>query len=124
MKINYNTWIPLIVASLVLAIILASNLGIIYGNTNEFVIVPLGIKINAFWFYVLFWVLIVSAVAIIIDYLLSGLQWVSRIAEQKVKQQTLREDEVKAKIEMLNERSRIIENKIDKIDGILRKVSD
>lgn len=124
MKINYNNWIPLIVASLVLAIILASNLGIIYGNTNEFVIVPLGIKINAFWFYVLFWVLIVSAVAIIIDYLLSGLQWVSRIAEQKVKQQTLREDEVKAKIELLNERSRIIENKIDKIDGILRKVSD
>ncbi len=124
MKINYNTWIPLIVASLVLAIILASNLGIIYGNTNEFVIVPLGIKINAFWFYVLFWVLIVSAVAIIIDYLLSGLQWVSRIAEQKIKQQTMREDEVKAKIELLNERSRIIENKIDKIDGILRKVSD
>ncbi|MDD5616748.1 MAG: hypothetical protein PHH85_11155 [Candidatus Methanoperedens sp.] len=124
MKINYNNWIPLIVASLVLAIILASNSGIIYGNSNEFVIVPLGIKINAFWFYVLFWVLIVSAVAIIIDYLLSGLQWVSRIAEQKIKQQTLREDEVKAKIEMLNERSRIIENKIDKIDGILRKVSD
>ncbi len=124
MKINYNTWIPLIVASLVLAIILASNLGIIYGTTNEFVIVPLGIKINAFWFYVLFWVLIVSAVAIIIDYLLSGLRWVSRIAEQKIKQQTLREDEVKAKIELLNERSRIIENKVDKIDGILRKVSD
>lgn len=124
MKINYNTWIPLIVASLVLAIILASNLGIIYGNTNEFVIVPLGIKINALWFYVLFWVLIVSTVAIIIDYLLSGLQWVSRIAEQKIKQQTLREDEVKAKIELLNERSSIIENKIDKIDGILRKVSD
>ncbi len=124
MKINYNTWIPLIVASLVLAIILASNLGIIYGNTNEFVIVPLGIKINAFWFYILFWVLIVSAVAIIIDYLFSGLQWVSRIAEQKIKQQTLREDEVKAKIDLLNERSRIIETKIDKIDGILRKVSD
>ena len=124
MKINYNTWIPLIVASLVLAIILASNSGIIYGNTNEFVIVPLGIKINVLWFYVLFWVLIVSAVAIIIDYLLSGLRWVSRIVEQKTKQQTSRDDEIKAKIELLNERSRIIENKIDKIDGILRKVSD
>ncbi|MFZ3383954.1 MAG: hypothetical protein WA144_08515 [Candidatus Methanoperedens sp.] len=124
MKINFNTWIQLIVASLVLAIILASNSGIIYGNTHEFVIVPLGIKINAFWFYVLFLVLIVSALAIIIDYFLSGLQWVSRTAEQKIKQQTLREDEVKARIELLIERSRIIEKKIDKIGGILRKVSD
>ena len=124
MKINFNTWIPLIVASLVLAIILASNSGIIYGNTHEFVIVPLGIKINAFWFYILFLVLIISAVAIVIDYLLIGLQWMSRIEEQKIKQQTLKEDEVKAMIELLNERSRIIEKKIDKIGGILRKVSD
>ena len=124
MKIRYNTWVPLIVASLILAIIMAFNIGIIYGNTNEFVIIPLGFKINAFWFYILILVLIVSALAIIIDYLLSGLQWVSRITEQKVKQQPLRGDEVKAQIELLNDRSRIIENKIDKIDEILRKVSD
>ena len=68
--------------------------------------------------------LILPALVIIIDYWFSGLQWVREIAEQRIKQYTAREEGIAAKIEQLNERARRIENKAEKVEWIVRKVSD
>ncbi len=68
--------------------------------------------------------LILPALVIIIDYWFSGLQWAREIAEQRIKQYTAREEEIAAKIEQLNERARRIENKAEKVEWIVRKVSD
>ena len=68
--------------------------------------------------------LILPAVVIIIDYWFSGLQWVREICEQRIKQYTAREEKIAAKIEQLNERARRIENKAEKVEWIVKKVSD
>lgn len=71
-----------------------------------------------------FLLLIVPALAIIIDYWFSGLRWVNKVAEQRIKQYTVREEEITAKIQLLNERARRIENKAEKVEWMLKKVSD
>lgn len=99
--------ILIIVASFVLASVV-----LIYRGETE----PLG--------RIAFLVVIIPALAILIGYWLSGLRWAGKIGEQRIKQQTVREEEVASKIKLLNERARGIENKAEKIEWILRKVSD
>ncbi len=71
-----------------------------------------------------FFVVIIPALAVIIYYWLSGLRWTGKIGEERVKQQTAKEEEVTSRIKLLNERARGLENKLEKIEWILRKVSD
>lgn len=68
--------------------------------------------------------LILPAFVIIMDYWSSGLQWMREMTEQFIKQSTAREDEIAAKIGQLNELARRIENKAEKVEWIVRKVSD
>ncbi len=68
--------------------------------------------------------LILPAFVIIMDYWSSGLQWAREMTEQCIKQSTAREEEIAAKIEQLNELARRIENKAEKVEWIVKKVSD
>ncbi|NJD76266.1 MAG: hypothetical protein FIB08_04115 [Candidatus Methanoperedens sp.] len=68
--------------------------------------------------------LILPALIIIMDYWSSGLQWAREMTEQYVKQSTAREEEIASRIEQLNELARRIENKAEKLEWIVRKVSD
>lgn len=71
-----------------------------------------------------FFVVIIPALAVIIYYWLRGLQWTGKIGEQRVKQQAVKEEEITSRIKLLNERARGIDGKLEKIEWILRKVSD
>ena len=67
---------------------------------------------------------IIPALAVMIYYWLSGLQWTGKIGELRIKQQIVKEEEITSRIKMLNERARGFENKLERIEWILRKVSD
>lgn len=73
---------------------------------------------------IMFLALILPALLIIMDYWSSGLKWAREMTEQYIKQSTVREEEIAAKIEQLNELARRMENKAEKVERIVRKVSD
>lgn len=97
----------ILVASLVLAM-----LALRYGDETDSAV------------QILFFVFILPLLAMIINYWFRGLSWANKVGEQRIKQQTVREEEITSKIKLLNERARGIENKLEKIEWILKKVSD
>ncbi len=102
MKINKKIGILIAIAALVLTIAVFSELGIEIG--------PL-----------LYIVLLITAGAIIID----GIsKFANRLVDALAKKQAVSNEEINAKIELIMQRMETIENKINKINAILEKVSE
>jgi len=102
MKINKKIGILIAIAATVLTIVVFSRFGI-----N---IVPL-----------LYLVLLVAVGYIIIDGI-SG--FANKLVDALAKRQAVSNEEINAKIELVMQRMQTIENKVDKINTILEKVSE
>lgn len=102
MKISKKIGIPIAIAAIVLAIVVLGSLGIEIG--------PL-----------LYLVLLITAGAIIIDAIS---KFANRLVDALAKRQAVSNEEVNAKIELMMQRMQVIENKVDKINTILEKVSE
>ena len=96
-----NLWILIVIVAIVVTI-LASEFGFLYGPlyTSPFV----------------YFALLIILGTIIID----NISKVDALA----KRQTTSNEEINAKIELAMQRMRVIENKVDKINTILEKVSE
>ena len=100
MKIN-KIWILIVVVATVVAIMMLN----------------FGLTIGPF----LYFAFLIIAGAIIID----GIsKFANKLVDALAKRQAVGNDEINAKIELTMQRMQIIENKVDKINTILEKVSD
>lgn len=69
----------------------------------------------------LFWVLILVVLAVLID---SVLKFGDKFIEALVKRQAVGSEDIDTKIELMIKRTQAIEDKVDKINRILEKVSE
>lgn len=77
----------------------------------------LGIEIGPF----LYFALLIAVGYIIID----GIsKFANRLVDALAKRQAVGNEEINAKIELMMQRMQVIENKVDKINAILEKVSE
>lgn len=101
MKINKNIGILIAIVAIVAILLFAR----------------LGIEIGPF----LYFGLLIAVGYIIID----GIsKFANRLIEALAKRQAVSNEEINTKIELIMQRMEIIENKIDKINAILEKVSE
>jgi len=68
-----------------------------------------------------FWLLVLVVLAVLIDGIL---KYGNKFIEAQAKQQIASSEEIETKIELMIQRMQVIENKVDKINTILEKVSD
>ncbi len=102
MKINKKIWIIIAIAAFTLAL---------------FVLPWYGFNIGPF----LYMVLLITIGAIIIDAIS---KFSNRLIDALGKRQAVGNEEINAKIELMMQRMQVIENKVDKINTILEKVSE
>ncbi len=69
----------------------------------------------------LFWVLVLAIIAVLIDGILNH---GDKFFEALTKRQTVSREEITSKIELMIKRTQVIEDKVDKINTILEKVSE
>ncbi|KCZ73116.1 hypothetical protein ANME2D_00175 [Candidatus Methanoperedens nitroreducens] len=104
MKMNEN-WIIVGIVALFLTLVVLNQLGI--------QVTPLA--------YLLYFVLLITIGVIIID----GIsKFANRLVDALAKRQAISNEEINTKIELLMQRTQVIENKVDKINTILEKVSE
>ncbi len=104
MKINEN-WIIVGVVALFLALVVLNQLGI--------QVTPLA--------YLFYFALLIAVGYIIID----GIsKFSNRLIEALAKRQAVSNEEINAKIELMMQKMQVMENKVDKINTILEKVSE
>ncbi len=104
MKMNEN-WIIVGIVALFLTLVVLNQLGI--------QVTPLA--------YLLYFVLLITIGVIIID----GIsKFANRLFDALAKRQAISNEEINTKIELLMQRTQVIENKVDKINTILEKVSE
>lgn len=104
MKINEN-WIIIGVVALFLALVMLNQLGI--------QVTPLA--------YLFYFILLIAIGVIIID----GIsKFADKLIDTLAKRQAVSNEEINTKIELIIQRMETIENKIDKINVILEKVSE
>jgi uncharacterized protein (DUF58 family) len=100
MRIN-KIWILIVVVAIVIAI-----MALKFGLT--------------IWYFVYF-AFLITAGAIIID---GTSKFANKLVDALAKRKAVSNEEINAKIELTMQRMQVIENKVDKINTILEKVSD
>lgn len=99
MRLKNNIWIPIVVAALVVAIGVSIQL-----------------RINI-------WPILVFAAGVVLVYgIIDGI--INKFADAFAKKRAVGNEEINAKIELMMQRMRVIEDKVDKTNAILEKVSD
>ncbi len=78
-------------------------------------------KVGLFLGPFLYLVFLITAGAIIID---SIIKFANKLVDALAKRQAVSNEEINAKIELVMQRMQVIENKVDKINAILEKVSE
>lgn len=99
MRIKNNIWIPIVVAALVVTIGVSIQL-----------------RINI-------WPILVFAAGVVLVYgIIDGI--INKFADAFAKKRAVGNEEINAKIELMMQRMQVIEDKVDKTNVILEKVSD
>jgi hypothetical protein len=99
MKIKNNIWIPIVVAVLVVAMGVSNWLGI---NTGL--------------------VLVFAAGVVLVYGIIDGI--INKFADAFAKKRVVGSEEINAKIELMMQKIQTIEDKVDKTNAILEKVSE
>lgn len=90
------------------------------------VVIAIVVAIMAFKFGFVIWPLLVFSAGVIIIYgIINGIgKFANKLFDALAKSQAVSNEEINTKIEFLMQRTQVIENKVDKINTILERVSE
>jgi cell shape-determining protein MreC len=90
------------------------------------VVVAIVVAIMAFKFGFVIWPFLVFYVGVIVIYgIIDGIgKFANKLIDSMTKRQAVGNEEINVKIEFMMQRMQVIENKVDKINTILEKVSE